>query len=153
MLEHFNWPTIAAGSLEGLGRIANLTISDCSVAVVERDAFGDPMTSQVAGAIEHLNLGTGNRLTCDCASSAWYRHLETRFVDYVAYCRLNASSPLVDVHDLLASGLQQRCTGTSNLNSVGSSNSGATQRIALTLMFSLTLLALTMTACSISSSR
>jgi Leucine-rich repeat (LRR) protein len=99
IVENFNLPIIGRHTFAGLSRIANLTIANCQVTTVERESFGDA-TSHV-GAIEHLDIGKGNQLQCNCPTGSLQREFELRFNDYVAYCYFDGNAEnLVDVHEL-----------------------------------------------------
>jgi len=115
---NFRLPTLRRYSFSGLSRIRNLTVSNCSVSGIEREAFGD--VAGHVGAIGLLDLGVGNQLRCHCGTAsgaaALQRELAQRFRDYRAVCRMESEDTeevrYVDVRqmttDLCSSSSSQR---------------------------------------------
>jgi len=135
----FRLPTLRRHSFSGLGRVANLTIADCSVASIEPEAFGD--AAGHVGAIGLLDLRVGNQLRCDCSAAtasgapALRRQLARRFSDYRAVCRVDgesaaaAGATFVDIRQVAActSGASSRRT----VSAASSSLSAAAAAVAL----------------------
>ena len=133
----FRLPTLRRHSFSGLGRVANLTIADCSVASIEPEAFGD--AAGHVGAIGLLDLRVGNQLHCDCSAAtasgapALRRQLARRFSDYRAVCRVDgesaAGATFVDIREVAActSGASSRRT----VSAASSSLSAAAAAVAL----------------------
>jgi len=117
---NFRLPTLRRHSFSGLSRVGNLTIADCSVSDIQREAFGE-MAGHV-GAIGLLDLGVGNQLRCDCGTAsgaaALRRELAQRFRDYRAVCRVenaaNGRVGYVDVRQVAAA----TCSSGSTLRTV-----------------------------------
>jgi len=116
-LADFRLPTLRRHSFSGMSRVGNLTISDCSVSGIEREAFGD-VASHV-GAIGLLDLGAGNQLRCDCGTTsggavALQRELAKRFSRYHAMCRVASGGHVSYVNvrqmanDVCSGGSSQR---------------------------------------------
>jgi len=98
-IEHFRLAAIKRHTFAGLSRIANLTVAYCDVTTIEKEAFGD--SASHVGAIEQFDVGTGNRLNCDCSVGSLLREFEIRFTSYTAYCYANEDRPEGTVRTLI----------------------------------------------------
>lgn len=89
-IENFLFPVVKRHSFVGLSRIHNLTIANCNVTAIEKEAFGD--SASHAGMVEQFDIGSGNQLNCDCSSGTILRELELRFNQFTAQCRVGVGS-------------------------------------------------------------
>jgi hypothetical protein len=94
-IANFRLPVLRRHSFGGLSRVGTLTIVNCGVTNIEREAFTDALSRNVAGG--RLDMSVGNQLECDyCGGSgqgtavpaaALLRELDQTFTDYLVTCR------------------------------------------------------------------